>query len=152
VIWYYNTVQTRQYCTDLCVPFTFQGESNNGPPPQCQIAPCLQCDEDEAGSIFKGVAARARRRSGLMSKIARPCDDILLVNHKDPCPVTSGTTPIRKRTEQAQPCMLIQGNLGPFFYAAEKSQVPTSSYMFIPLLRECMHSRLTRFLLFVFHF
>ena len=48
-------------------------DTNNGPPPACALNDCLQCDEDEAGPVFKAVAGRTRRRSGLESAIARPC-------------------------------------------------------------------------------
>eukprot|EP01083_Nonionella_stella_P011867 33663_1 len=37
---------------------------------------------------FQTVAARSRRRSGLLSKIVRDCDNLLIVYHKPPCDVT----------------------------------------------------------------
>jgi uncharacterized protein YqkB len=121
-MWTYNTIQTREKCFDVCVDFTFEGHPNNGPPPICDIAPCLQCDEDYSGPLFKPVAARTRRRSGLLSKIARPCDDILLVNHKDPCSATSGTTEIEARTKQEPKCLEIDNNVGPLYYASKGTQ------------------------------
>jgi len=84
-MWVYNGFHTRENCLDTCLPFSLTGEPNNGPAPECQIADCLQCDEEESGPLFQKVAARSRRRSGLLSKIARSCDEILLVQHEVPC-------------------------------------------------------------------
>ena len=58
---------------------------NNGPPPACALNDCLQCDEDEAGPVFKAVAGRTRRRSGLESAIARPCSTVAQIVH-EVCP------------------------------------------------------------------
>lgn len=41
-----------------------------------------------SGPYFQTVAARSRRRAGLLSKIVRPCESILIVDHKPPCNVT----------------------------------------------------------------
>lgn len=70
------------------------------------------CDEQMSGPIFQEVASRSRRRSGLLSKIARPCNVILIVNHTNPCdfvkeqvgvqtvsPVTNSTTRGRRLSE-----------------------------------------------------
>jgi len=84
-MWVYNGFNTRDNCLDTCIQFTLSGTPNNGPAPECAIADCLLCDEIESGPLFQKVAARSRRRSGLLSKIARPCDGILLVNHTVPC-------------------------------------------------------------------
>lgn len=87
--WMFNVFNTRDHCFDVCVDFTFFGDGvNNGPPPECRIANCLLCDEQMSGPIFQTEAARSRRRSGLLSKIARPCDVILIVDQKPPCNVT----------------------------------------------------------------
>ncbi|CAB9518000.1 expressed unknown protein [Seminavis robusta] len=115
-MWMYNTLETGDKCKDLCLPFTFQGMPNNGPPPTCTIADCLWCDEVYSGPNFKKVAARTRRRSGLLSAIARPCDDILIVNHEDPCPPLSGTTPIPARQKPEPTCQFFKTPMGPFFY------------------------------------
>jgi hypothetical protein len=90
----YNVFQTQEECSKVCTEFTFQGDPSNGPPPACILAPCLECDEIEAGPFFKKFAARTRRRSGLLSTIARSCQDIFYVNHTDPCPAESGDTPV----------------------------------------------------------
>jgi hypothetical protein len=93
-MWIYNGFNTRDKCLGTCIQFTLDELPNNAPPPQCTIADCLLCDEIESGPLFQKVAARSRRRSGLLSKIARPCDAILLVNHTAPCNFTlDKTTP-----------------------------------------------------------
>jgi len=69
--------------------FTFLGDgANNGPPPSCKLEDCLNCDETMSGPGFQTVAARSRRRSGLLSMIVRDCDNLLIVDHKPPCEVT----------------------------------------------------------------
>jgi hypothetical protein len=80
-IWAYNGINTREECFGVCAKFTLSGAPNNSPAPTCRIADCLQCDEDMSGPAFQKVGARSRRRSGLLSKIARLCDAILLVDH-----------------------------------------------------------------------
>jgi len=82
-MWVYNGHHTRDNCLEVCLRFNFEKEPYSGPPPECKIADCLQCDEEESGPFFQKVAARSRRRSGLLSHIARPCDDILLVEHNN---------------------------------------------------------------------
>ena len=79
-MWLYNGFCTRDNCLGVCLLFTLEGLPNNGRPPLCTIADCLRCDEVESGPLFQKVAARSRRRSGLLSKIASPCDAILFVN------------------------------------------------------------------------
>ena len=89
VMWMYNVFNTRDNCLGICLEFTFLGDgANNGPPPECRIANCLLCDEQMSGPIFQTVAARSRRRSGLLSKIVRPCENLLIVDHQEPCNVT----------------------------------------------------------------
>ena len=90
-MWVYNGYNTRDNCLGTCIRFTVYSLPNNAPPPECTIAECLQCDEDESGPLFAKVAARSRRRSGLLSTIARPCDDILSVNHTEPCDISDYT-------------------------------------------------------------
>uniref|UniRef100_A0A7R9W9P1 Uncharacterized protein n=1 Tax=Pseudictyota dubia TaxID=2749911 RepID=A0A7R9W9P1_9STRA len=88
-MWMYNVFNTRDHCFDICIDFTFFGDGkNSGPPPECRIANCLLCDEEMSGPIFQTEAARSRRRSGLLSKIPRHCENILIVNHTDPCEIT----------------------------------------------------------------
>jgi len=132
--WMFNVFNTRDHCFDVCVDFTFLGDgANNGPPPECRIANCLLCDEQMSGVIFQTEAARSRRRSGLLSKIARPCEVILIVDNKPPCNVTRAKlgrslqssekpkTPERWREPEPQEtCVFIEEYLGIGGYAGTK--------------------------------
>jgi hypothetical protein len=42
---------------------------------------CLQCDEDRSGPVFKAVAGRTRRNSGIRSSIERPDAQVSHVVH-----------------------------------------------------------------------
>ncbi len=79
-IWYYNTVNTRAECLTECIaalnePHHFEDGSLND---------CIQCDEDRSGSVFKAVAARTRRNSGLPTALCRPCETVSPVIHNYP--------------------------------------------------------------------
>jgi len=91
-MWIYNGFHTRDHCLGTCLRFNVEGLPNNGPPPACTIAECLLCDETESGPLFQKVAARSRRRSGLLSQIARSCDEILLVDSHNHVPCSSFTS------------------------------------------------------------
>ena len=85
-IWLYNSLYTGDVCRAICIGFTATGNENNGPPPECELARCLQCDEDEAGPNFKKFAGRTRRGSGMLSAIVRRCDEVsFTVQQQDPC-------------------------------------------------------------------
>lgn len=76
-IWYYNTVNTRTHCQSICTQLmTATYHSEDGAPNEC-----LQCDEDNSGPIFKKVAGRTRRNSGLPTAICRPCDTVAPIVH-----------------------------------------------------------------------
>jgi hypothetical protein len=79
-IWYYNTAHTRSVCFSECFsalddPYNLEDGSLN---------PCLQCDEDRSGPVFKAVAGRTRRNSGLPSAICRPCSTVVPLDHVYP--------------------------------------------------------------------
>jgi hypothetical protein len=79
-IWYYNTAHTRSVCFSECIaalddPYNQDDGSLN---------PCLQCDEDRSGPVFKAVAGRTRRNSGLPSAICRPCSTVTPLVHEYP--------------------------------------------------------------------
>lgn len=76
-IWYYNTVNTREACFDVCIEAL---ESPNHLP-DGSLNACIQCDEDESGPVFKAVSGRTRRNSGLPSALCRPCDSVYRVIH-----------------------------------------------------------------------
>jgi hypothetical protein len=86
-IWNFDGIYDGQNCKWTCITHLFS--DLNGPPPTCELNPCLQCDEDEAGPLFKAFAARTRRRSGLASAIARGCDEFPQIIHEAcPAPVS----------------------------------------------------------------
>lgn len=85
MIWVYNSLNTAEKCLKRCA--TTKNKPNNGSPPECTLNDCLQCDEDVSGPIFKQVAARTRRRSGLLSAIVRPCDALVPITQES-CPET----------------------------------------------------------------
>lgn len=77
-IWAYNTLATRQACGGVCLstlddPYHLPDGSLNA---------CLQCDEDESGPVFKAVAGRTRRNTGLPSSMCRPCAEVRPVEHR----------------------------------------------------------------------
>lgn len=79
-IWYYNALNTRAHCltpclADLSKPYQL---------PDGALNACLQCDEDQSGPVFKAVAGRTRRNSGLPSAICRPCASVRRVIHEYP--------------------------------------------------------------------
>jgi hypothetical protein len=86
-VWYYNTKSTSTFCAaTLCGAFVLSGDPPNGPAPTCELAACLQCDEDNSGPIFEEYAGRNRRNSGLLSEIVRPCSsNVYFTEHYDPC-------------------------------------------------------------------
>lgn len=77
-IWAFNARHTQQSCLDDCLalldaPYHEADGSLNA---------CLQCDEDESGPVFKTVAGRTRRNSGLATALCRPCDTVWRVEHE----------------------------------------------------------------------
>lgn len=76
-IWAYNTAHTRSACLEPCVA-AFTDPYNQ---PDGTLNPCLQCDEDQSGPVFKAIAGRTRRNSGLPNAICRPCDEVQPLIH-----------------------------------------------------------------------
>jgi hypothetical protein len=76
-IWYFNTENTRNSCFEPCIaalnePYHLPDGSLNA---------CLQCDEDNSGPVFKAVAGRTRRNSGLANALCRPCSEVIPLPH-----------------------------------------------------------------------
>ncbi len=76
-IWAWNAEHTREQCLDVCLgalddPYHL---------PDGALNPCLECDEDESGPVFKQIAGRTRRNSGLASALCRPCETVWQVDH-----------------------------------------------------------------------
>jgi len=76
-IWAYNTAHTRSACLQTCLDH-FADFYNQ---PDGTLNPCLQCDEDQSGPVFKAVAGRTRRNSGLPNAICRPCSEVQPLVH-----------------------------------------------------------------------
>ncbi|MCL4223161.1 MAG: hypothetical protein KJZ91_01655 [Myxococcales bacterium] len=77
-IWYYNTVNTRAACFAPCLlaleaPYHL---------PDGSLNECLQCDEDQSGPVFKAVAGRTRRNTGVPSAMCRPCAEVDRLLHR----------------------------------------------------------------------
>jgi hypothetical protein len=77
-IWARNTQHTRKACLAPCLAALEQPYHL----PDGSLNDCLQCDEDESGPVFKAVAGRTRRNSGLASALCRPCDDVRPIDHR----------------------------------------------------------------------
>jgi hypothetical protein len=75
-IWYYDSKHTRENCK-IC----FKMLNDPYQHPDGTLNDCIQCDEDESGPVFKAVAGRTRRDSGLPSALCRPCADVAPVIH-----------------------------------------------------------------------
>jgi hypothetical protein len=77
--WAYNAIHDGEHCREICLislldaePYNQEGGSLND---------CLQCDEDVSGAVFKAIAGRTRRNSGLASAICRPCETVWRIDH-----------------------------------------------------------------------
>jgi len=64
-IWFYDSKNARQRCLIPCIIYHKYKKSN------ISLNPCLECDERKGGPIFKKIAGRTRRNSGLKSAIKR---------------------------------------------------------------------------------
>ncbi len=76
-IWNYNTQHTRRVCLGVCLAALNQPYHL----PDGGLNPCIQCDEDESGAVFKAVAGRTRRNSGLPNALCRPCAEVRPLVH-----------------------------------------------------------------------
>lgn len=76
-IWYFNGLHTRDSCLRECLS-RIDDPHHDG---SGALNPCIQCDEDESGPIFKAVAGRTRRNSGIASALCRPCDSVARLGH-----------------------------------------------------------------------
>lgn len=76
-IWYYNTLNTKDVCATPCyATLTDPYHLDDG-----TLNACLQCDEDMSGPIFKAVAGRTRRNTGLPNAMCRPCEEVQPLFH-----------------------------------------------------------------------
>jgi hypothetical protein len=80
-IWAFNSAHTRTACQDVCLA------ALNAPNhlPDGSLNPCLTCDEEQSGPVFKAVAGRTRRNSGVPTAICRPPEEVeALLHHAYP--------------------------------------------------------------------
>jgi hypothetical protein len=75
--WAYDTANTRVVCLATCLA-NITAPYNE---PDGALNPCIQCDEDESGPVFKQVAGRTRRNSGVPNAICRPCSQVQALVH-----------------------------------------------------------------------
>jgi hypothetical protein len=76
-IWAYNTGHTSSACGSICLSL-LDAPYNN---PDGSLNACLACDEQQSGPVFKAVAGRTRRNSGLANAICRPCSEVQPLVH-----------------------------------------------------------------------
>ena len=92
-MWLYDGYHTTKECTKICLAELKKDDGDvpaNGPPPECELSKCLECDEELSGPIFVDYAGRIRRTSGLLSSIVRPCEGFVQITH-EPCPINAVT-------------------------------------------------------------
>lgn len=77
-IWAYNTTHTREACLSTCVRLLSAPYHNA----DGSLNACLQCDEDMSGDVFKAVAGRTRRNTGVASSMCRPCSEVHRIGHE----------------------------------------------------------------------
>jgi hypothetical protein len=76
-IWAYNTANTRARCLSPCLAAL----SATYHLPDGRLNDCILCDEVQSGAVFKAVAGRTRRNSGLPNALCRPCSEVRPLVH-----------------------------------------------------------------------
>ena len=76
-VWYFNTQHTRAKCLAVCLA-ALDAPYHNA---DGSLNDCLVCDEVESGPVFKAVAGRTRRNTGLPSSMCRPCSEVVPLVH-----------------------------------------------------------------------
>jgi hypothetical protein len=79
-IWAYNVEHTRSVCGSVCLRLLRAPYHT----PDGALNACLQCDETESGDVFKAVAGRTRRNTGLANALCRPCSEVVPFDHAYP--------------------------------------------------------------------
>ena len=88
-IWDFNVQNTKRECFGVCMRSWMSGEPSTKP--DGSLNDCLRCDEDRSGPVFKVVAGRTRRNSGIRSSIPRPNEQVAHVVHDYvPLPTDAG--------------------------------------------------------------
>lgn len=76
-IWWYNVLATRERCAEPC----FAALDQPYHLPNGALNPCLACDESKSGAVFKAIAGRTRRNTGLANAMCRPCSEVRPLGH-----------------------------------------------------------------------
>lgn len=89
--WDFNTRSTQQACLKFCgKPSERKAPGNEPfecsplklvPADQKLVNSCLACDEEVSLELFRGLAGRSRRGSGLPTAICRRCEGVYRVEH-----------------------------------------------------------------------
>ena len=77
--WYYNAQNTAKECFNPCIDAWLNDDPFNNT--DGSLNDCLACDEEQSGPVFKYVAGRTRRNSGIRSAIDRPDEEIYPIIH-----------------------------------------------------------------------
>ncbi|MBN2114447.1 MAG: hypothetical protein JW785_10015 [Acidimicrobiia bacterium] len=77
-IWAFNSAYTREACLEVCLAALDDPHHL----PDGSLNPCLACDEEQSGPVFKAVAGRTRRNSGIPVAICRPPAEVAAVVHR----------------------------------------------------------------------
>ena len=77
--WYFNARNTGRRCYAVCIRAWASGEPSNRT--DGSLNSCLACDEAFSGPVFKQVAGRTRRNSGIASSIGRGAGEVFAVTH-----------------------------------------------------------------------
>lgn len=79
-IWAYNARNTQAKCLQPCLSAAADTyHLSDG-----SLNECLECDEQQSGPIFKAIAGRTRRNTGIASSICRFCEEVQVVDHNYP--------------------------------------------------------------------
>jgi len=76
-IWAFNAATTRSACLDVCLAALDDAYHL----PDGSLNACLACDEEQSGPVFKAVAGRTRRNSGIPVAICRPPEQVSALRH-----------------------------------------------------------------------
>ena len=78
-IWARNTAHTRAECLSDCIALLDEPYHTSSGAPNA----CIACDEAQSGPVFKAVAGRTRRNSGLPTALCRECGSVWRVDQHD---------------------------------------------------------------------
>lgn len=72
--WFWNSKYTRKICQNTCVALLEAPHHIAGGELTGALNNCMNCDEENSGRVFKAVAGRIRRNTGLPTSMCRPHD------------------------------------------------------------------------------